>query len=65
MTKSQAVSAEYTVEQTETGVILYCGPAASEADALDRMAREAGYPDFAGIPAEIGGGDTLRITKSA
>jgi hypothetical protein len=65
MTKTEAAIALYTVEQTETGTVLYSGPATSEADALDRMAREAGYADFASIPAEIGGRDTLSVARAA
>jgi hypothetical protein len=66
MTKTEAATVfHYTVEQTETGIVLYDGPAMSEADALDCMARDAGYADFASIPAEIGGADTLRVTRSA
>ena len=53
----------YVVEQTATGAELYAGLAASEADALDRMAVAAGYASYAAIPAEIGGGDTVRARR--
>lgn len=51
----------YTISQQTTGVVLFSGEANSEADALDKMARDAGYDDYASIPTEIGGGDTLLV----
>ena len=51
----------FTITQTATGVVLFHGEASDEADALDRMAREAGYADYASIPAEIGGSDTITV----
>lgn len=54
---------KYTITQSKTEAVLYDGPATSERDALDRMARAAGYRDYASIPPEIGGGDTLEINE--
>lgn len=54
----------YTVTQTATGVALFEGEARDEAHALDLMARDAGYADYASIPAEIGGGDTLAVIET-
>lgn len=51
----------YTVDQAATGVVLFSGPARSEQHALDLMAQDAGYADYASIPEEIGGGDTLKV----
>ncbi len=51
----------YTITQQTTGVVLFSGVANSERDALDKMAQYAGYSDYASIPAEIGGGDTLLV----
>ena len=53
----------YRIEQTATAVILFDGEASDESDAMDKMARDAGYADYASIPAEIGSGDTLLVTQ--
>lgn len=53
----------YTITQQASGIILFHGEAISEQDALDRMARDAGYADYASIPDEIDGGDTLIISE--
>ncbi len=51
----------FTITQSATGIVLFDGEADSEAQALDLMAKDAGYADYASIPEEIGGGDTLVI----
>lgn len=53
----------FTITQTTTGVVLFDGEAADEREALDLMAQDAGYADYASIPAEIGGGDTMLIER--
>ena len=53
----------FQVEQTATGVLLWEGVATSEQDALDLMAKDAGYENFANIPDEIGGADTIAVTE--
>lgn len=37
----------YEIEQAETGVVMWKGEAESEAEALDAMAQDAGYRDYA------------------
>lgn len=37
----------YEIEQTETAAVLWRGDAESEQGALDAMARDAGYRDYA------------------
>ena len=43
----------YEIRQASTGAILWTGGAESEQQALDAMAREAGYPDYAALPSEL------------
>lgn len=53
----------YRIEQAATAVVLWEGKAASKDAALDAYAHDAGYPSFAEIPTEIGGGDTLDVAE--
>lgn len=53
----------FTITQTATGVVLFQGEASTSAQALDLMAQDAGYANFAEIPAEIGGRDTLLVEE--
>lgn len=41
--------------KTKTGAVLWTGGAESEQQALDAMAREAGYADYASIPESVRG----------
>lgn len=49
----------FTVRQKTTGYVLWTGAAENEHQALDAMAREAGYDDYAALPSEVRGGDNL------
>lgn len=40
----------FEIRQKTNGVILWTGSALDAAEALDAMAREAGYPDYASLP---------------
>jgi hypothetical protein len=55
----------YEIRQAASGAILWTGGAESEEQALDAMAREAGYRDYASMPAEVRGGDAraTRLTR--
>ncbi len=44
----------YEIEQTATAAILWKGHAATEQDALDSMAREVGYKNYADCCAQVG-----------
>ncbi|MDK8188153.1 MULTISPECIES: hypothetical protein [Sphingomonas] len=52
----------YTITNIASGIVLGQYEAATEAEALDLMARDAGYADYASVPEEIGGGDDLVVT---
>ncbi len=54
----------FTITNTASGIVLGQYEAATEAEALDLMARDAGYADYASIPEEIGGGDDLVVTAA-
>ncbi|MGU3538587.1 hypothetical protein [Methylobacterium sp. A54F] len=43
----------FQVRQKTSGAILWTGAADDKTTALDAMAREAGYRDFAALPAAI------------
>ncbi|GJD50001.1 hypothetical protein OPKNFCMD_2737 [Methylobacterium crusticola] len=49
----------YQIKQPATGAVLWTGGAESEEQALDAMAREAGYADFAAIPETLRSAGTL------
>ncbi|BCM86596.1 hypothetical protein [Methylobacterium indicum] len=51
----------FQVRQAETGAILWTGGAADEQQALDAMAREAGYSDFSAIPESLRGTKVDRL----
>ncbi len=52
----------YQITQTASGADLGIYEGATEADALDALARDAGYDSYAAIAAAgIGGGDTLAV----
>ncbi|ACL56654.1 hypothetical protein [Methylobacterium nodulans] len=48
----------FQIRQATTGAVLWTGGAENEQQALDAMAREAGYADFASIPESVRGTDT-------
>ncbi|WP_298961309.1 hypothetical protein [uncultured Methylobacterium sp.] len=48
----------FQIRQTTTGAVLWTGGAENERQALDAMAREAGYADFDALP------ETLRALKA-
>ncbi|MFH6785933.1 MULTISPECIES: hypothetical protein [Methylobacterium] len=48
----------FQVRQVATGAILWTGGAENEQQALDAMAREAGYSDFSAIPESLRGSGT-------
>jgi len=48
----------FQVKQVATGAILWTGGAENEQQALDAMAREAGYSDFSAIPESLRGSGT-------
>ncbi|MET7246005.1 hypothetical protein ABZT49_21880 [Methylobacterium sp. EM32] len=48
----------FQVRQAATGAILWTGGAENEQQALDAMAREAGYSDFSAIPESLRGAGT-------
>lgn len=43
----------FEIRQKTNGAILWTGSALDEATALDAMAREAGYADYAALPDDI------------
>jgi hypothetical protein len=43
----------FEIRQKTNGAILWTGSASDESSALDAMAREAGYIDFASLPDDI------------
>ena len=55
----------YEIRQAATGAILWTGGAESAEQALDAMAREAGYRDYASMPDEARGGqaEAAKLTR--
>lgn len=62
----------FTVTQIVSGVVLFDGEATDEQDALNRMARDAGYDDYADArdagddhrdPPRIAEDDTLVVSR--
>jgi len=51
----------YSVQQIATGIVLWQGDADSEQHALDLMARDAGYADYADVCAVTGEDDGVRV----
>ncbi|GJE55768.1 MULTISPECIES: hypothetical protein [Methylobacterium] len=43
----------FQIKQKTSGAVLWTGSAHDEKTALDAMAREAGYPDYASLPNQI------------
>jgi len=43
----------FQIKQKSNGAVLWTGSADDAVAALDAMAREAGYPDFAALPETI------------
>ncbi|MEH3145779.1 MAG: hypothetical protein PGN34_10610 [Methylobacterium frigidaeris] len=43
----------YQIKQTTTGAVLWTGGAEDERQALDAMAREAGYTDYEALPEAL------------
>ncbi|GLS44109.1 hypothetical protein [Methylobacterium brachythecii] len=43
----------FQIKQKTSGAILWTGSAHDEKTALDAMAREAGYPDYASLPDQL------------
>lgn len=54
----------YEIRQAATGTILWTGGAETAEQALDAMAREAGYRDYASIPEEARGGESRAMPLS-
>lgn len=54
----------WTIENMSSGLVLGAYPGATAAEALDAMAREAGYADHAHAIVETGPAD-LRVTEVA
>lgn len=54
----------YEIEQTATAVILWKGEAQTEADALDRMARDAGYSDYQDLEGNVGSDDGVEVREA-
>ncbi|WP_375464864.1 hypothetical protein [uncultured Methylobacterium sp.] len=52
----------FQIRQTKSGAVLWTGSADDEQNALDAMAREAGYRDFSALPDSIRG-DGLEAAK--
>lgn len=46
----------FQVRQRSTGIVLWVGPATDANNALDAMAREAGYRDAVHLPAHVRNG---------
>ncbi len=46
----------FQIRKRTSGAVLWTGSAESEKTALDAMAREAGYPDFASLPVQLRAG---------
>lgn len=46
----------FQIKKTTSGAILWTGSASDEKTALDAMAREAGYPDYASLPDQVRAG---------
>lgn len=46
----------FQIKQKTSGAVLWTGSADDEKTALDAMAREAGYADFASLPDRIRAG---------
>lgn len=55
----------YTISNQTSGHCLGTYPGETEADALDAMAREAGYWDHGHACKIAGGGDDLIVTATA
>ncbi|GJE00256.1 hypothetical protein [Methylobacterium isbiliense] len=51
----------FQIKQAATGAVLWTGGAADEQQALDAMAREAGYADFAALPESLRGATVDRL----
>lgn len=45
----------FQIKQKTNGAVLWTGSARDEKSALDAMAREAGYRDFAALPESLRG----------
>ncbi len=43
----------FQIKQAKSGAVLWTGSAESERNALDAMAREAGYADFNAMPDHL------------
>lgn len=51
----------FEIRQKTNGAVLWTGSACDEASALDAMAREAGYADFAALPEDIRAAGTIAL----
>ncbi len=51
----------YEIRQAATGAILWTGGPESAEQALDAMAREAGYRDYAALPEDARGGESRAV----
>lgn len=54
----------YAIEQTTSGATVWDGPAESEADALERWAKDAGYESYADMCERAPlGADTIEVSE--
>ena len=54
----------FTIANKQTGIVLFDGPTEDMQEALDKMAREAGYADYASVN-EFGSHSDVLVTDSA
>jgi ribulose 1,5-bisphosphate synthetase/thiazole synthase len=55
----QRIMSIFEIRQKSNGAILWTGSACDATSALDAMAREAGYVDFASLPEDIRAADPV------
>ncbi len=54
---------KFEISNRNSGLVLGTYEGDTKQDALDAMARDAGYADYASIPAEAGTEDDLIVTE--
>lgn len=65
MTNKEAAMPSYQIENSVSGLILGTYKAASVSGALDAMARDAGYADYAQLQSEVSGKLIVTENKEA